>query len=323
MLLSRVAESVYWAGRYLERTESTCRLVAVHTELYLDLPRAAGISWAPLLAVTGAGDSFAAVHDEQTEEAVVAFLTSDLDNGGSVVSSLARARDNLRVTRALLPRPAWEVLNELHLTAMATRADAVDRRTRARWTDTIMQRCQTLSGALDGTMSHDEVYCFLEIGRFVERADMTTRVLDVQAGILVGGTHELEPYADVTWMSVLRMLSAHQMFLRTARCGVSGPDALRFLLTDSQFPRSVERCLTEVTRALLELPSYEEPMHSCAEMQRVIETARVDELAVDGLHEYVDRLQLCLGELHDVLTATYFGHTSSITSDSGQLLATA
>jgi uncharacterized alpha-E superfamily protein len=322
MLLSRVAESVYWAGRYLERTEATCRLLSVHTEMFLDLPKAAGLSWSPLLVVTGSGDAFHAAHDDPTEDAVVGFLASDLDNPGSVVSSLSRARENLRVTRALLPRAAWEVLNELYLTAMSTRAEAVHRRTRARWTDRVTQRCQTLSGALDGTMSHDVVYSFLEIGRFVERADMTTRVLDVQAEILLGGREGIEPYADVTWMSVLRMLSAHQMFLRTAGCGVSGPDALRFLLHDSQFPRSVERCLTEIARALLELPRHEEPMYSCAEMQRVLETAAVEHLAIDGLHEYVDRLQICLGDLHDVLDSTYFRRTPAST-ESVELLATA
>jgi uncharacterized alpha-E superfamily protein len=322
MLLSRVAECVYWAGRYLERTEATSRLLSVHTELYLDLPKAAGLSWSPLLVVTGSHDSFHEAHTEQTEEAVVAFLASDLANPGSIVSSLGRARENLRITRAMLPRQGWEVLNELFLSAMASRADAVDRRSRARWCEQVMQRCQTLSGTLAGTMSHDEVYSFLEIGRFVERADMTTRVLDVQAGILFGGADELQPYADVTWMSVLRMLSAHQMFLRTARCGVSGPDALRFLLEDPQFPRSIERCLTEITRALLELPRCDEPMHSCAEMQRVLETAEVDDLAVDGLHEFVDRLQLSLAELHDVLSSTYFAHAPA-TSEQSELLATA
>jgi uncharacterized alpha-E superfamily protein len=321
MLLSRVAECVYWAGRYLERTEGTSRLLSVHSELYLDLPKAAGLSWSPLLAVTGSQESFHEAHDHQTEESVVAFLASDLANPGSIVSSLGRARENMRITRALLPRQAWEVLNELYLSATATRADAVDRRTRARWCDLVMQKCQTLSGTLAGTMSHDDVYSFLEIGRFVERADMTTRVLDVQAGILFGRADELQPYADVTWTSVLRMLSAHQMFLRTARCGVSGSDALRFLLQDPQFPRSIERCLTEITRALLELPRYDEPMHSCASMQQVLETALVDELAIDGLHEFVDRLQLCLGELHDVVTTTYFSYAP--VGEANQLLATA
>jgi uncharacterized alpha-E superfamily protein len=163
-----------------------------------------------------------------------------------------------------------------------------------------------LTGALDGTMSHDNTYSFLEIGRFLERADMTTRVLDVQAGILMGANDGLTPYADVTWMSVLRSLSAHQMFIRTAGCGVSGPEALRFLLKDPQFPRSVERCLTEISRALLEVPRYETPMGGCAEMQGLLELARVEELASEGLHEYADRLQVCLADLHELLTDTYF-----------------
>jgi uncharacterized alpha-E superfamily protein len=150
MLLSRVAESVYWAGRYLERTEATSRLLAVHSELYFDLPKAAGLTWSPLLVVTGSHDSFHEAHNEQTEESVVAYLASDLANPGSIVSSLGRARENLRITRALLPRQAWEVLNELFLTTLATRADAVDRRNRARWCDLVIQRCQTLSGTLAG-----------------------------------------------------------------------------------------------------------------------------------------------------------------------------
>jgi len=307
MLLSRVAESVYWAGRYLERAEATARLVTVHTELFLDLPKDAGLTWSPLLAVTGSAESFEELHRESNEDTVVAFLTSELDNPGSVVSSIASARENLRITRALLPKQSWEILNEMYLTALSARADAVHRRTRPQWTEYVMRGCQTLCGSLDSNMSHDDVYSFLEIGRFIERADMTTRVLDVQAGILMDGTRALAPYADITWMSVLRTLSALQMYLRTAGCGVSGPDALNFLMHDAQFPRSVERCLTEITRALLELPRYDEPMHSCAEMQRVLETSPVKHLADDGgLHDFVDQLQLCLADLHDVLTTTYF-----------------
>ena len=322
MLLSRVAECVYWAGRYVERAEATARLVKVHTELYLDLPKAAGLSWSPLLAVTGSGESFRELDAEATEDSVVGFLASNVDNPGSIVSSLAKARENLRSTRAVFPRAAWEVLNELHLTAMATRRDAVARRTRLGWMDQVMRRCQMLSGALDGTMSHDDAYSFLEIGRFVERADMTTRVLDVQAGIIVGGAAELQPYADITWMSVLGMLGADQMFRRTAQCGVSGPKALRFLLKDPQFPRSVECCLTGMSRALLELPRYEEPMSGCADMQELLERAMVDELAVEGLHEYVDRLQLCLGEMHELLTDTYFRRSVAPT-ESTELLVPA
>ncbi len=311
MLLSRVAESVYWAGRYLERAEATARLVHVHTELFLDLPKAAGVGWTPLLAVTGSGEVFRHRHTEASEEHVVGFLAIDAEHQGSIVASIAQARANLRVTQAILPSEAWEVLNQLHSWAAQTRHQAVDRRTRLGWTAQLIRQCQLLSGLLEGTMSHDDTYAFLEIGRAIERADMTTRVLDVQAGILVGQRDGATPYADLTWMGVLRSLSAHQMFRRTAGSTVSGPTALRFLLRDPQFPRSVERCLIEISRALLELCRHHDPMAACAEVQQLLERPELDSLGVDGpspaaLHAYADRLQQGLGGLHDLLVATYF-----------------
>ncbi len=320
--MSRVAESVYWAGRYLERAEATARLIKVHTELFLDLPRSAGVGWLPLLAVTGSAEPFSAQHDldrgdaasddvvggnHAGEDEVVAFMASDPDNPSSIVASIALARANLRVTRALLPAASWEVLNQLHLWAIDSAEQAVDRRTRLAWTDSVIRQCQLLCGLLSGTMSHDETYAFLEAGRFLERADMTTRVLDVQAGILVGQMDdELRPYADVTWMSVLRSLSGQQMFLRTTRSGLSGPEALRFLLTDPQFPRSVEHCIIEVSRALLEVPRCDEPMSGCADVQRLLVDADVDALAEGGLHEYVELLQDGIADLHGLLVGTFF-----------------
>ena len=160
-------------------------------------------------------------------------------------------------------------------------------------------------------MSHDDTYAFLVIGRDLERADMTTRVLDVQAGILIGQSDGASPYADLMWMGVLRSLSAHQMFRRIAGPMVSGPAALRFLLRDPQFPRSVERCLIEISRALLELCRHNDPMAGCAEVQQLLERADLDSLGGDGpsaaaLHDYADRLQQGLGRLHELLVTTYF-----------------
>lgn len=305
MILSRVAESVYWAGRYLERAEATARLVKVHTELFLDLPRAAGVGWSPLLAVTGSGEEFLDRHPEPSEENVVDFLTVDTAHAGSVRSSVRMARENLRVTQALLPRTAWEALNELHHWLDAHEDNAVDRRTRLSWTDEVIRRTQLLQGIVVSTMSQDETYSFLEIGRFLERADMTTRVLDVQAGILLGGP-SLGAYADVTWMSILKSLAARQMFRRSMPAGVSGPEALRFLLKDAQFPRSVEHCMTQTSRALLELPSYDAPMAGCAEVQALLEEVDVEHLEPLEIHEFVDELQLGIAALHGLLNDSYF-----------------
>ena len=308
MLLSRLAECVYWSGRYLERTEASARLVNVHTELFLDLPLSAGMTWYPLLAVTGSRDGFVARHGEDTEEEVIRYLVADGDNPGSVMASVAQARHNVRVTRGMFPRQAWEEVNELHLWVLDTRHEAVDRRTRLAWTDGVIRRCQLMSGVIAGTMTHDASFSFLEAGRLVERADMTTRVLDVQAGLLMS-RREDDPYADVTWMSVLKSVAAAQTFRVRTPAGAPGPTALRFLLKDPQFPRSVEHCLTELSRALIELPNHERPMAACALVQRMLEDVDVDALDGAALHDFVDELQQGIGDVHNQVAGSYFPAT--------------
>jgi uncharacterized alpha-E superfamily protein len=323
VLLSRLAENLYWAGRYLERAEATARLVRVQTEIYLDLPRSVSVGWRPLLAVTGSGAAFdevlaadgagaraaRGVGVEATEEhQVVRFLTTYEGHPGSVLSCTATARHNLRSVRALIPRSAWETANRLHLWSRETKDLAVPRRSRIEWLDGIVRRCQTLSGALDGTMSHDQAYAFLQVGRHLERADMTTRVIDVSSQVV--HRHRLGagtlPYADITWMGVLRSVSAMQMYRRMARTGVFGPEALQFLLGDRQFPRSVEHALCELSRRATELPRHEATLAACAATRRQLVDCDVLGMTGEELHTAMDRLQQGLGAIHEAVTATWF-----------------
>jgi uncharacterized alpha-E superfamily protein len=306
MLLSRVAESAYWAGRYLERAEDIARLARVHTELYLDLPKAAGLGWFPLLAVTGSAADYRTHHREATEEEVIGFLATDPDNPGSIVASLARARANMRVARSVFPGETWHAVNDFHRWAVDASDEAVGRRTRVRWMEAVVHRCQLLAGQMEGVMSHDQAYAFLEVGRFLERTDMTSRVLDVQAEVLLGVGDIVGPYTDLTWMSVLRSLNAHHTYRRSRGGAVSGAEALGFLLKDGQCPRSVEHCLIALARSLLELPRCQEAMAVCAELQTRLEAEDVTELAAAGLHDWVEHLQAGIGDLHDMLAATYF-----------------
>ena len=307
MLLSRLAECAYWAARYLERAEATARLVKAHTELFLDLPRAAGIRWSALLAVAGSGDEFLDRHGEPREDDVVAFLAAEMANPGSIVASLASARKNIRVTRSLLPRGAWEEVNQCYEWASDRRDEAVDRKTRLQWMDNVIRWGNLLSGVFADTMVHDDCYSFLEVGRFVERADMTTRVLDVQSTILVlDGDHRLQPYADVIWMGVLRSLDAVQVLRRTARAGGTPSYTPEILLREPRFPRSVEHCLTRVSRSLLELPHSEGPMAATAAVQNRLEKLDVDGLTAGDLHTIISDLQDGIAELHLLLEATYF-----------------
>ena len=307
MLLSRVAEHVYWAGRYLERAEGTARLVKTHTELFVDLPRSVGVGWSPLLAVTGSREAFDDGYDEVTEDDVVLFLLAEPANHGSVAASIEQARENLRVTRGLLPRRMWEVVNETRQWVQVSAVAGASRGSRMLWTEEVIRRCHTVVGTAASTMSRDLTYAFLEVGRLVERADMTSRVLDVQAGILMKTGRDMpQPYLDLTWMAMLRSLGGEQMYRRQMGSVISAPATIQFLLRDPAFPRSIEHCLTWVSRMLVDLPNSGPAMMACGNAHTLLLSVWPSELDLDGIHRFVDDLQLALGRLHGELTRSYF-----------------
>ena len=307
MLLSRVAEHVYWAGRYLERAEGTARLVKTHTELFVDLPRSVGIGWSPLLAVTGGREDFDNGYGQVTEDDVVAFLLAEPEFQGSVVASIEQARENFRVTRGLVPVRMWEVLNETRQWVQVSAVAGCARGSRIRWTEEVIRRCLTVSGSSASTMSRDLAYAFLEIGRLVERADMTSRVLDVQAGILMASGDDLpQAYRDLTWMAMLRSLGGEQMYRRQMGSVVAPAATIQFLLRDAAFPRSVEHCLTWVSHMLVGLPNNRAVMDAWSDAHRLLGAVWPSELDLAGMHQFVDDLQLALGRLHDALAASYF-----------------
>ncbi len=310
LLLSRVAESAYWAGRYLERAEGTARLIRSHSDLIIDLPRSATLGWQPLLAVLGLEAEDQALGTAggpvATEERVVALLAADPEMSSSVVASVDGVHRNLRLTRAVMPIDAAEVLTELHDFVSDSAGLAVDRKTRTDWLSAVIRRCQTLTGILSDTMSHDDAYSFFTIGRQLERADLTSRVLDVQANVL---THRcgdaLEPYLDISWFAALRSVSALQAFRRSGLPAT--PEAkVSFLLRDVKCPRTVESCLVETARWLLEIPGHGEPMARCASAQGLLEQADAAALVSTGLHDFTDELQLAVGQIHQSIATSWF-----------------
>ena len=312
MLLSRVAEHIYWAGRYLERAEGTARLVKTHTELFVDLPRSVGLGWAPLLAVTGSREAFDDGYDRVTEDDVVGFLLAAPENHGSVITSIEQARENLRVTRGLLPKRMWEVVNETRQWVQVSAVAGCARGSRMMWTEEVIRRCHTMMGTADSTMSRDLAYAFLEVGRLVERADMTSRVLDVQAGILMSaGADTPIPYTDLTWMAMLRSLGGEQMYRRQMGGVISAANTVQFLLRDSAFPRSVEYCLIEIMRLLPELPHNGGALDAAITSYRLLDAVAPGEVDLDGIHRFVDDLQVALSGLHGQLAATYFPGTGT------------
>src|SRR5580704_1910497 len=280
MLLARMAEAVYWTGRYLERAECTARFVQVHTDAHVDMPVGEDVGWEPLLAIVGVDTEFAERHPTRAEgasqargvdraskaggatklgaaeEDVLEFILHSKDNPSSILAAIAVARENLRTARPVVPREAWEACNDLWLASSDHLAEAATREGRVLWLRRVIAGCQRINGILLGTMSRDEAMSFLAIGQNLERADLTSRVLDVRSESL--RPDRGDSYDVVHWMAVLRSLAAYQPFRRAMPARPQGGSTLRFLLQDDRFPRAVSACLTEARSQLKALARSED-----------------------------------------------------------------
>ncbi len=323
MMLARVAENLYWMARYLERAEDTARLINATTMMLMDMPRGASFGWEDLLKVVGLAEPFHALYDEASESAVMSFLIQDERNPSSIFACVRHARENTRTFREVLPRESWEWVNELYLYTSTHKSSALDRRKRMEVLTEIIRRRQAVVGLLSGTMSRDEAFQFMRIGRNVERADMTSRVLDVSHAVNL--PYQGGQFYDLVWVSVLHALSAHQMYRRHVGVHAKGHKVVHYLLNDAQFPRSVRHCLTELQSALGELPG-EGPQRQIVSLIRALDAVDGRKLAATdaadgGLHGFCDRLQSGLGLLSEAIADTYFraAHTQSLTQTQFQL----
>jgi len=313
-MLSRVAERTYWLGRYLERAENTARLLGVSTHLLLDLPRNVRLGWRTLVEITGADALFDERFHNADERNVVRFMLGDTGNPGSVLSALHLARENARTTREILPNEAWERINDLYLLLQERSATGVRRAERQPLLQRIIAGCQGFTGLLEGCLSHADAYTFICLGRNLERADMTTRILDAGSARLLGGSEGTEltadeqaPYAGVLWMNVLRSLSGLQMYRQHVLDRINAEDVLIFVLQDERFPRAIAHCMRDLQALLAELPRHEEALRQVAAVSRRVRDLDIPRLlADDGLHAYIDELQLGFAEIHTRIAATWF-----------------
>lgn len=318
-MLSRVAEKIYWMGRYLERAENTARLVNVNTLLLLDLPRGIPLGWQPLIEITGNSTQYNEHFSEASERNVVRFLIADERNPGSLLSSLQYARENARTIRDVLPSEGWERINNIFLKAKSDLPSGLARSHRHDNLVETIAACQQITGMLSGTMLHNEGYNFLRIGRNLERADMTTRIIDVRTahGSSNGSTVEHEPFIHAQWLSLLQSISAYQAYWLKVQAPVRRQEVLEFLFKEQQFPRSVLHCICEVAAAIENLPRNRDPLTAAEALAANLVKRRVDRMDDKTVHAFVDSLQLKLGKLHKTISKTYFQFTSEILRTDG------
>ncbi|WP_413615336.1 alpha-E domain-containing protein [Halomonas cupida] len=309
LMLSRVAENLYWVARYIERAEDTARLVNVTSHLMLDMPERQPLGWSAMIDITGGAEAFERLYDERTDHNVVQFLCADRHNPGSILSALALARENLRTTRDVVPREVWEGVNHLYMTACSQAECGLGPSCLDLFLGQVINGCQTLTGLVEGTLSHGEPRTFMLLGQQVERADMTTRIIDVRSGnLLPRNDDEILPFVHLQWMSVLKSLTAYQMYRQHVRLRVCAVDVLTFLLQDPHLPRSVARSVRDLSDALQDLPRHERALAAATRIRADVAEADVSALvsSPEALSAFIDEVQVGLGRLHDAIALTYF-----------------
>lgn len=304
-MLSKVASRVYWLARYMERAEDMAKLVNVYTSLMLDMPKGTDIVWYNLITIMGAEDSFKELYEDRSETSVMSFLISDDRNPCSLFCSLAFARENARITRDILPSEAWEVVNELYLIMKKNRESLASRSGRYKFLIEIIRGGQRLEGMLVSGLSRNDTYNFLQIGRLLERADTTTRILDAGSMILSAGK-KMKGTEGIVWMNLLKTMNAYQMYRQAVRRQVASADVLNFLLKDKQFPRAVAYCAESISFLGGKLPNSAKVKQKAADVVDLIQTFDAKTATPIDAHEFMDRVQIALYDVDNAVNDTWF-----------------
>jgi len=312
-MLSSVAERVYWLGRYLERVENTARLVNVYSTMLLDLPSGSHIGWSLLLDITGCNSHYAGSHKNIDEKQVLRFLLADEQNPASVLNSANYMRENARTTREVIPSEAWELINNLYYTLREHFSRAISRRSRQQTLEIVIGDCQRITGVLTGCMNHDTAFAFIQLGRKIERADMTSRLVDVGSVSMLPAFSQtikekqfLEPYENIVWMNVLLSVSGYQAYRQRTQSQVRGEAVVRFLLQDEAFPRSMGYCLQDLERYLDKLSNNADVLLAVARVRKITLTVRIGDLLQRGLLDFIDELQISIADIHEEINNTWF-----------------
>jgi uncharacterized alpha-E superfamily protein len=257
-MLSRVAENLFWMSRYLERAENVARLLDVGLYLELDSPKLTVENGsAPVeiaLKILACSDAFRSAHAAADRNAVLGFLTFDRTNPQSILSMIALARENARGTQESLGVDAWIEVNRLYLYLSGRRAQARFESSPSRFYTTIKQACILFDGLIQNTLARDEVYHFLQLGRYIERVDLMGRILHAKCYSHAQGM----PDADlalrlVRWTGLLRSCSAYGAYLRVERDRVEPVGVIRFLVLNQDFPRAIRFCVARCRESLQEI----------------------------------------------------------------------
>lgn len=317
-MLSRVADSIFWMSRYVERAENVARFIDVNLTLSLDLGPDSPHQWDPLIYTTGDEEDFYERYGEATQSNVLEFLTFDERNPNSILSCLRSARENARTVREMISSTMWEELNKFYLlvqTASPSNVVAAP----FDFFNQIRQAGYVLEGSTEATMSHGEAWHFRRLARLLERADKTSRILDVKYFVLLPNVNDVGTSLDtIQWAALLKSASALEAY-RRAQGRITPSSVAQFLLLDRDFPRAVYFCLLRAEQSLLTITGGTAGSHHNIAEQRLgrlraeFDYMTMDEIIARGLHEFIDSLQTNINEVGNAVFETFFSVQASET----------
>jgi uncharacterized alpha-E superfamily protein len=315
-LLSRVADAVYWMARYIERAENVARFIDVNHNLMLDLPRDYSDQWQPIVDITGDRALFQKRYGEATQENVVRFLAFEPEYQNSIYSCIVAARENARSVRETISSEMWEQINGMYLLVTAQTRKGLPE-VLPEFCLQIRMACHLFQGITHDTMSHNEAWYFIQLGRRLERADKTSRMLDVKYFILLPSVTDVgTPYDDVQWTALLKSVTGFEMYRK--KHGRISPDRIvEFLLLDGEFPRAIRYSLVHADEALHAITGTPRGAFSCQSEQRLgllrseFDYTHVDAILRAGLHEFLDGLQTRMNAIDECIREDFFAQRAA------------
>jgi len=311
-MLSRVASAIYWMNRLIERAENYARFVEVNLNLSLDLPKGTSAQWEPLVATTGDLDLFTQRFGSPTRNNVIDFLITDPSNPNSILSCVLAARENARSVREAISSELWEQVNRFYLMVRGAIPRLLSPENLQGFLAEVKSASHLVLGITDATMSHGEGWHFARLGRLLERADKTSRIVDVKYFMLLPTMSEVgTPFDIIQWSALLKSASALEMYGR--RFGRITPEGVaEFLILDPVFPRAIRYCLIKSEDSLHAVAGSEHRSYQNLAEKRLgrlradLDFTEIDERIAHGLHDFLDDLQAQVNRVDDAIFETFF-----------------
>ena len=311
-MLSRVANSVYWMARYVERAENVARFLSVNLNLLLDQPTASGQLWEPMVQVTGDHELFEKHYDGYNQENVTNFLVFDKKYPNSVITCLYNARENARSIREIISSEMWQQLNQYYLELREPDSENLALEDPQKLFKIIRMRGHMFLGLLYATMSHGEAWHFARMGLMLERADKTSRILDVKSFLLLPKSEGVgTPYDNIQWAAVLKSASALEMYRKKYQ-HIAPMSVAEFLVLEELFPRAIRHCVIKAMESLQKITGATSGIYSTpaektlGHLRTDLDYSDIHEVFWGGLHEFLDQFQTRLNRVDMAVSESFF-----------------